>query len=228
MSKKNKDKSKRKPAGRDEKSRSSSKTIYIVIGIAALSAIIYLSFFHRGNTKPASAVQVNPDTLPGIQISEAPWQPELAHLRERLQIIGLPALFQEGTAVHAHQHLDLYIKGKSEMVPAFIGINVAARYISPVHTHDTTGEIHIESPTVETFTLGQFFDIWGVRFSSKCIGSYCEDQQNSIKAFVDGDPVAGDPRSIELTDHIEIVVAYGTPEELPSPIPSHHQFSPGS
>ena len=228
MSKKSKDKSDRKIAGRGKNSRSVNKTLILVVGILAFAGFVYIYFYQHGNPKPASAIQVNPDTLPGIQISEAPWQPELTHLRERLKIIGLPALSEEGEALHIHQHLDLFIKGKPVLVPAFIGINEPGRFISPIHTHNTTGEIHIESPNVETFTLGQFFDIWGVRFTSKCIGSYCEDQQNSVRVFVNGEAVAGDPRSIELTDHIEIVIAYGTSGELPNPIPSQHQFSPGS
>lgn len=223
-----KEKAKRKAFRQKEKIRTSNKTSFIIIGTLVLLAIASVFFYHRGNTKPASNVTVNPDTLPGIQLSEAPWQPELTHLRERLTIIGLPAMPEEGTAMHAHQHLDLFIKGKTVSVPALIGINELGRFISPIHTHDTTGEIHIESPTVQTFTLGQYFDIWGVRFTLKCIGSYCDDQQNSIKVFVNGEAAAGDPRSIELRDHQEIVVAYGTSDQLPNPIPSQHQFSPGS
>lgn len=228
MGKKHKGKDKQKPSRREEENRSSNKTTFIVIGILVLSALAFAFFYQRGNPKPAPTVIVNPDTLPGIQISETSWQPELIHLRERLRIIGLPALAEEGTAFHSHQHLDLFIKGKSVSIPAFIGINEPGRFISSIHTHDTTGEIHIESPTVQTFTLGQFFDIWGVRFTSKCIGSYCEDQQNSIKVFVNGEAAARDPRSIELRDHQEIVIAYGTSGELPDPIPSQHQFSAGS
>jgi len=228
MGKKHKGKDKQKPSRREDANRSSNKTMFIVIGVLVLSAIAFAFFYQRGNTKPASTVIVNPDTLPGIQISEVPWQPEFNHLRERLTIIGLPALPEEGTTMHAHQHLDLFIKGKTVSVPAFIGINVTAQFITPIHTHNTSGEIHIESPTVQTFTIGQFFDIWGVRFTLKCIGSYCEDGQNSIKVFVNGEPAAGDPRSIELRDHQEIVIAYGTSDQLPNPIPSQHQFSPGS
>jgi hypothetical protein len=228
MGKKNRDKSKQKATGRENKSRSANTTIFIVAGILILAGVVYAYSHRRGNTPPAPMVPVNADTLPGIRMSEAPWLPEMDHLRDRLKIIGLPALLEEGSAMHAHQHLDLYIKGKYVSIPAMIGISVGERFITPVHTHDTTGEIHIESPTVQSYTLGQFFDIWGVRFNAKCIGSYCEDPQNSIKVFVNGRAAGGDPRGIELTDHEEIVVAYGTPEELPNPIPSDHQFSAGS
>lgn len=230
MSRKTKDKSKRKTTGRENKSGSSKRTIIMAAGILVFLGLAYFYFTHRAVPKPVSDanVSVTPDTLPGIQIGEAPWEPGLKHLRERLNIIGLPALLEEGTGLHAHQHLDLFIKGKPVPVPALIGVNVTERYISPIHTHDTTGEIHIESPTVKNYTLGQFFDIWGVRLSSKCIGAYCEGPPNSLEVYVNGEPAAEDPRSIALTDHQEIVIAYGTPQERPNPIPSQHQFSPGS
>ncbi|MBI3610269.1 MAG: hypothetical protein HY204_06160 [Nitrospirae bacterium] len=228
MGKKNRDKSKQKTTGRENKSRSANKTLFMVAGFLVLLGIVYAYSNRRGNTEPALTVPVNADTLPGIQMSEAPWRPEMNHLRDRLKIIGLPALLEEGSAMHAHQHLDLFIKGKFVSVPAMIGINVSGRFITPVHTHDTTGEVHIESPTVQSYNLGQFFDIWGVRFSSKCIGAYCEDPQNTIKVFLDGRAVAGDPRLLELKDHLEIVVTYGTSGELPNPIPSEHHFSAGS
>lgn len=195
---------------------------FVAIGVLVLSAVGFVFFGRDGNAKPTSHTNliVNPDTLPGIQISEAPWQPEINHLRERLTIMGLPVMAREGRTLHIHQRLDLFINGKNVVVPGMIGINVPEQFISPIHTHKKPGEIHIESPTVQTFTLGQFFDIWGVRFTSKCIGSYCKDQNNSIKVFVNGKAVAGDPRSIELTDHQIIIVTYGTPGELPNPMPS--------
>jgi hypothetical protein len=227
MSRKSKDKSNRKIVAQDNKKASSNRTILIVIGIIVFLAAAYFLYSPHEKPKPVSTVPVNPDTLPGIQMSEAPWISEMSHLRDRLKIIGLPALHEEGAALHAHQHLDLFIKGKAVSVPGMIGVNAPEQFISPVHTHDGTGEIHIESPTVQTYTLGQFFDIWGVRLSSKCIGAYCEDGQNSIQVFVNG-RAAEDPRSVELRDHIEIVITYGTAEELPKPIPSDHLFTPGA
>jgi len=224
-----KHKTKAKSSRRENENHLFNKTTFIVIGVLVLSAMGVVFFDRDGNAKQASDTNVNvkPDTLPGIQISEAPWQPELNHLRERLSIIGLPALAKEGKALHTHQSLDLFIKGKIAPVPGMIGINLQELFISPIHTHKRPGEIHIESPTVRTFTLGQFFDIWGVRFTSKCIGSYCKDKQNSIKVFVNGKAAAGDPRSIELTDHQKIIVTYGTSGELSNLMRSQQQSPPG-
>ena len=46
--------------------------------------------------------------LPGLQTGRAPWDPGWAHLTGRLAAIGLPALTAEGTALHIHQHLDVW------------------------------------------------------------------------------------------------------------------------
>ena len=80
--------------------------------------------------------------------------------------MGLPALTAEGEALHTHQHIDIYVDGQPVVVPAYIGINATEGFLSPIHTHDSTGIIHVESPTVRDFTLGEFFDVWGVRFDS--------------------------------------------------------------
>jgi hypothetical protein len=227
-----KEKAKRKALRQNEEirpSKTSNKTIFIVVAAGTLVILVAVFvFFNRSSTKIASNVMVDPDTLPGIQVSQAPWPPELKHLRDRLNIIGLPALPREGTVLHSHQHIDIFIHGKTVPVPADIGINEQERFITLIHTHDPNAVIHIESPTVETFYLGQFFDIWGVRFTSKCIGSYCADQPNALKVFINGEAVTGDPRLIVLAPHQEIVVAYGSPQELPNPIPSQYQFVSGS
>jgi len=199
--------------------------IFAIIGIFAVGFVVFSK--HEDNQNIPVAVE-NPGALPGLQLGDAPWAAELIHLRERLVVIGLPALHEEGSAVHIHQHLDIYIHGKPTMVPPGIGFNPMERFISPVHTHDGNGIIHIESPAVQKFTLGQFFDIWGVRFNSNCIGSYCQDQNNLLKTFINGIAQNGDPRSIGLSDHQVIVIVFGNKSELPNPIPSQYQFPQGT
>ncbi len=111
--------------------------------------------------------------------------------------------------------------------PIGIGINEAGGFISPIHTHDDTAIIHVESPTMQTFTLGQFFDIWGVRFTDQCIGGYCSQGDKTLKVFVNGNLFNGNPRQIELQQHQEIVVTYGTSKDLANPIPSTYVFPAG-
>jgi hypothetical protein len=160
-------------------------------------------------------------------VGRAPWPRNTAGLRARLNALGLPALAQEGTALHIHQHLDVSVDGRRVTVPAGIGIDELEGFISPLHTHDESGVIHVESPDVRTFTLGQFFAVWGVRLTPRCLGGYCTTGSRSLSVFVDGKRFSGDPRLLPLAEHEEIVVAYGTRAQLPRPIPARFDFAAG-
>jgi hypothetical protein len=173
------------------------------------------------------AAATGPAALPGLQTGPAPWGANTADLAARLRAIGLPPLSPtEGTAVHIHQHLDIYLDGHPVPVPALIGIDPAVGF-APLHVHDTSGVIHVESPTVRRYTLGQFFAVWGVRFTRSCLGGYCAGGDRQLRVFVDGAAYRGDPAALTLLPHQEIVVTFGTPAELPSPIPSSYRFPPG-
>lgn len=169
----------------------------------------------------------DPNALPGMQITDAPWPPELGHLAERLRAMGLPALSAEGTALHIHQHLDIIIDGKPVSIPANIGINQLAGFISDIHVHDSTGVIHVESSKVQTFTLGQFFDIWGVKFTKDSIGGYVVTGDKALKVYSNGTLYQGDPRLLSLQAHQEIAIVYGTDAEAPQSIPSTYAFPAG-
>ena len=209
------------------------KFIYFIL-IFVIAAFAGISGFLLANNvikQPIIIKQAdvypNPDSLPGIQTGNAPWLAEINNLQKRLSIIGLPALSQEGTALHTHQHLDIFINGNQVTVPANIGIDDAKGFLSPIHTHDTTGIMHVESPAVLKFYLGQFFDIWGVRLTSSCIGGYCNTKDQILRIFINGDLFTGDPRSIELLPHQEIVMTYGTILQLPFPTPHSYTFPAG-
>src|SRR5258706_9780292 len=101
-----------------------SKTLYF-IGTIVLIVIAVGIFTYQASNKPVEIKNVDPDTLPGIMTSEAPWQPEFAHLRDRLDAIGLPALSAEGSVLHIHQHIDIFVHGEPVSVPSYIGINGA-------------------------------------------------------------------------------------------------------
>ncbi|MFL5768085.1 MAG: hypothetical protein ACJ758_09625 [Actinomycetota bacterium] len=170
--------------------------------------------------------------LPGMLTTSAPWPANTADLLDRLKAIGLPALGQSmSIKQHIHAHLDIYVDGNKVQVPPDIGI--ASTYSSPIHTHDPTvtttsdaATIHVEAPTNEAYTLGQFFDVWGVRLTASCLGGYCTSGGKTLQAFVDG-KVVPDPRTIPLKEHEEIVLAYGAPSDVPSPVPSSFHFIKG-
>ena len=161
----------------------------------------------------AAASAAPPKTIPWSSLDKE-------SLGARLSALHLHALGQEGTAEHIHAHLDVFVKGKRVRVPASIGIDYQQQFITELHTHDASGVIHIESPTVTTFSLGQFFGEWGVKLSSRCVGPYC----GAIHWWVNGKPQRGDPASHVLRAHEEIVVAEGTP---PFAVPKRYTFPLG-
>jgi hypothetical protein len=189
----------------------------VVVAVSAVAADAALSASGSG-------------LLPGTMIGKAPWGANNGrYLKQRLQAIGLHALPAEGTKLHIHAHLYVVVNGKIYPVPALIGINVQQRFIAELHTHDVTGIIHVESPTVRTFTLGEFFDVWGLRFTSRCLGGYCANGKKQVIVWTHGKRVSTDPRKIVLEPHLSIVVAYGTLASLKplGPIPATYPFPKG-
>jgi hypothetical protein len=197
-----------------------NRNLWIVLAVIG-ATVALLAFYVLGQPKAAASLE-------SVRTTPAPWPVDSEHVKERLDAIGLPALAQEGTVLHTHQHLDIYLHGTSTPVATGIGLHEAyPPFIAPIHTHDNTGIVHVESPTPGTFTLGQFFDIWGVRFSGSCIGAYCADEKNALLVYVNGERYQGDPRNIELTPHEEIAVIYGLASETPSAIPATYSFPEG-
>jgi hypothetical protein len=117
---------------------------------------------------------------------------------------------------HVHAHLSLIADGSPEALPALIGIPGGSTGTPQcfyfLHTHDTTGVIHIEAPAKTTFTLGQFFAVWGQPLS--------KDQATNLKGplhvFVGKKAYTGDPAKIKLTPHGLITIESGKSVPPPS------------
>src|SRR6185369_5083876 len=97
---------------------------------------------------------------------------------------GLPMLNSEGNVEHIHVHLDVLNDGQPVRVPANIGIDLAHGAISPLHTHDDTGVVHIESPVKRQFSLGEFFSEWGVSLSANNIGGLRATGDKRVRVYV--------------------------------------------
>src|SRR5262249_52958269 len=78
---------------------------------------------------------------------------------------SLPCLATMPETYHVHAHLSIFLNGDQLIFPKQVGIprdgNGGDKCFYSLHTHDETGEIHVEAPAAATFTLGQLFDIWG-------------------------------------------------------------------
>jgi len=148
----------------------------------------------------------------GLSVGPAPWKPEYSFLAQRLSSFNFPQ--QTDVGYHVHAELKVYVDGKQTPVPADIGIDPQGRFISPVHTHDTTGVVHMESTKFYPFTLGEFMNIWGVDFSDNQLGQYKAGNGNVLQLWVNGKQVA-DPVKYKMRAHDVMILAYGKPDSFP-------------
>jgi hypothetical protein len=224
---------------RRRRSPEDRRTLYLAIAFAASGvaavAIVAAIIFATGNSSSSGAGKpIDESQLVGLQTGPAPWNVGADHLPDRLEPLGLSPLSAEGNVLHTHQHLDIYVNRKHITIPSGIGI-FDNQFITELHTHSAgaeglpgaptrpTGVIHLESNKRETYTLGQFFGVWGVRFTPNCIGGYCK-QLTPWKVYVNGKPYTGDPSRIPLKTHDEYAIVIGTP---PKKIPAKFNWPKG-
>jgi hypothetical protein len=104
----------------------------------------------------------------------------------------------EGLYMHIHPTLSITAFGEPVDIPANIGLGTGI--MRPIHTHDNSGTLHVEAPCIREFTIGDFFDIVGVRHDS-CIMQYC----GTVTGTVDGKD-AGNYNDIILRDKESIAI----------------------
>jgi hypothetical protein len=156
-----------------------------------------------------------------------PSWPAPADTADRARRIGLAVAPMEGTARHFHTHLDVIVDGRPVVVPAGLGIAPSGNAMSELHTHDTSGVLHIEAPSIgRRYVLGQLFTEWNVRLDAADLGELRTGGGRTLRAYVDGRSFSGDPAGIELTPHREIALVYGPASARP-PVPASYRFAPG-
>jgi hypothetical protein len=196
----------------------------VIVVIAIVVVVVVLN--RPGAQTTGTPATPSPPVSAVGRTTNPPWSVP-ADASQAVAAAGLPMLGEEGSALHIHAHLDVIADGSPVQVPADIGIDAARQQISPLHTHDTTGVIHVESPDKSaTFTLGQFFTEWQVSLSTDHIGGLAADDTHHLKVFINGTPQVGDPAGIVLSAHDEIAIVYGT-DAQPVTVPSSYAWTNG-
>ena len=106
-----------------------------------------------------------------------------------------------------YSEISVKVNGQSIIVPENVGIDKSLwkdhsldKYgmqgMSPLHTHDSTGTIHVESSVKRDYTLGEFLDVWGGLDTASSSGK-------TVKVAVNGQPVS-DWRNHILKDKEQI------------------------
>ena len=181
-----------------------------------------------GHLQPAPA----PGPL-GPELIPTPRAPALApsgaKATQGKTLDGIKCQVNERVVFHVHIHLTLFVDGKPRAVPAGIGIwppigpenyrngqfgVVAGNCFYWLVTRYADGLVHVESPTPRSFTLGDFFKVWGQPLSRTQLGPV----KGTVTAIVNGKVWDGDPRLIPMVAHAQIQLEVGTPLVAPQTI----------
>jgi hypothetical protein len=130
---------------------------------------------------------------------------------------GIRCEATEQVAFHIHQHLAIFDYGRPVPIPPDVGRPLLANCFYWLHTHTPDGIIHVESPTVRQYYLGDFFAVWGQPLSRTRAASARVGPSDSMRIWVNGSQYSGDPRKIELDQHTDITIEVGPPWKAPVP-----------
>src|SRR5207247_541161 len=152
-----------------------------IVAVGAIAGAVLAGAGGGGGSSKANDFRIHPEKLPGILRTEAPWPANGTQASTRASDIRLPTVAGN---FHHHALLDVFINGKQQSVPQYVGLQ--GQSFASMHTHDATGIMHMEASRAFDFTLGDFMDVWGVYFTDKCIGAYCDGLGGTLRVYVNG------------------------------------------
>jgi hypothetical protein len=193
----------------EEKAKKSKRRKRILGGagllVLALAVIGFVALSGGDKKSPAELQE-------GLQETPGPWDPLLDGLEERERALNLPAISEQ--IYHVHAQLKVYVNGKPMKVPVNIGIDPENDFLSSLHSHDEKGIIHMEAVEPYPFTLGQFFTVWGVKFTPTQIGAYKTGNGLVLETYLNGRKVPNGPQT-QLKQSDRVVVGFGKPGSFP-------------
>ena len=124
-------------------------------------------------------------------------------------------------AEHYHSLLLIFVNDQQINLPVNIGEGDSGACTQPLHVHQTvpnTNVIHIESPTLQNYTLNDFLTVWKatpaiggpkpVAMTSQQLFNYSAGNGYEIRMSVNGQKSVGFG-SLVLQAHMTIVIVYG-------------------
>jgi hypothetical protein len=130
-------------------------------------------------------------------------------------------------------HVELFVDGLVVLLPSGIGVAPPlagdAPYVTggrcsyPLRTLEPTGVVEVAARG-RPLTLGDLFAVWGQPLGIRGFGRWRAAPGERLGVFVNGVRFAGDPRTVPLDRHAEIVLEVGSPRVVPH---ARYRFAPG-
>lgn len=119
--------------------------------------------------------------------------------------LALTCTTDMATQFHIHPHLEIIINGQKQEIGANIGVKPDC--MNSLHTHDNSGEVHVESPEKRDFNLSDFFAVWDKVYTKDQILDYKADGAHVIRQTVNGEELQDYENTI-LRDKDQIIIYY--------------------
>lgn len=190
-------------------------------GVAALAS---------NRTVPVSVI--GPE---GVAMTNAPRLASASSSATGAPVDGLTCRTEKNEVVkyHVHVHVSIFVDGVQRALPA--GIGITKPYLTEhigsgtfldvgiydclywLHTHVADGIIHVEAPAKQSFTLGQFFDVWRQPLTNDQVGP----AHGNVVVFSNGHLMTGSPRNVVLPPGGDLQIDVGTPVVAFQPFTFH-------
>jgi hypothetical protein len=143
-------------------------------------------------------------------------------------VASIPCDQLEHTQVHYHAALQILYHGTPVNIPSDAGRLSTCFYWLHVHA-ESPGVIHIEAPATQTFTLGQFFQVWSASkgtpepLDATHVSSLTLGAEDKLVVYIDkldgkgAQLYTGDPKAIVLANHEVITLEITPPTVNPPP-----------
>ena len=191
------------------------------------SAAAFLSFYllaacggRGGNPDPTPPPSPDPnppvlastftDVAEGITLGQANWEDGSG---SGAPIDGVNCAASQ--SYHIHALISIYREGTRLALPASIGLRGCTYEL---HTDDRSGVVHVETDAQKTFTVGQFFSVWGQPLGASNVAGLTGTVRFYLIDNGTITPYTGNPADIELKRHQELAIVVGTP---PAAVANH-------
>ena len=201
------------------------KPLYIGFAIAIAAVIVAFGLFNMKQRRDTAAMYATPTPGPNAALKPIQLVDQTTIGKSTLPpgdvagggsgspVDGIGCEPTEEVALHIHGHLAIFVNGKLVAVPKYIGLVPGAQggCLYWLHTHDSTGILHVEAPELASYTLGNFFHVWGASLSRTGVATFT----GPVTAFVNGAKYDGDLSVIPITAHQQITLEVGQPVVAP-------------
>lgn len=145
-----------------------------------------------------------------ISDTTQPDEPTRQDVLQGIKDADLYVLDTDNIVTHIHAHLTIVVQGKSVTIPV-IGVDMDTLTAAPIHTHDTSGTLHIETDSTNSYVPNalDFIRLWKEGADNLCL-IFTSNAKCRVVVSINGESASVDD---VLQDKDRIIVRISLPDK---------------